>query len=209
MAAGAPPLGSLAFLPEMRPNLRRRSCRGRVVALEARPRWERNLLPYTQGRILRPWAWPLYPLENFWDFTALPLRTLGWSYQPKQQIRPSNGSLHQAAPQACALAPGTPTELLTHPIFSADRCVWFPTRCATTRKETGPPQEVRRAFGRCLETPTTQKVDIGGMAPCRKACQSRRVLTASGFSKQGEGVGPCPSVSQQGHKKPKDLCVTN
>lgn len=51
-----------------------------------------------------------------------------------------------------------------------------------------------------------------------KVCQSRRVLMAAGFSKQDEeggyitpteGVGPCPSVSQQGHKKPKDLCVTN
>lgn len=27
----------------------------------------------------------------------------------------------------------------------------------------GPPQEVRRTFGRCLRTLTTQEVDTGGM----------------------------------------------
>jgi len=92
------------------------------------PRWEVSRLPYTQGRILRPCAWPLYPLEDFWTSLLHLQRRLGWSYQPKQQVRAGNSPLLRAAAQEYALAPGTPTRLHP-PHISADRCVGFPTRC--------------------------------------------------------------------------------
>lgn len=133
-------MACLAFLPGARPALGRHSCRGRIVALriEARPKVGTESAGFPQGGILKPSAWPHCPLEDFWDFTVLPLEKTGWD---------GFANLDDRLGQVTALCPGqlpkpVPWHMAPHriphpPLLSADRCVWFPTRCPTTRGQDG------------------------------------------------------------------------
>lgn len=168
---------------------------------------------YTKGKLRRPCARPPYPLESFWDFTVPPLAKTGMVLPTQTTDEASNGSLHQAYARTWH-----PHRTPHPPHLSADRCVWFPTRCPTTRTKTGPPEEVRRTFGRGLgdtghpesgcrwDGPKWRLVRAGGT--CQQLGSQSRVRKEGAFPQQREWA-PCPGVCQQGHKKPKDLCVTN
>ena len=87
---------------------------------EARPQVAPEYCQPTQGRVPSLCAWPRHPLEDFWDFAALPVEKTGMFLPPPTTDGPGTALCIRPLPKPVSWHPQDPSPTLS---FCIQMCV--------------------------------------------------------------------------------------